>query len=286
MSLPTTNFDPGFRITRASHVVLTVRDLAASRRFYEQVIGLSLSAEEGDALYFRGVEEACHHSLVLRKSRDVTCARLGLRVFMDADLDRLKAFFETHGCTTAWAEVPHQGRTLHATDPAGTPLEFCATMPVMPRMITKFTRHAGGSALRLDHYQVLTPEVRKVCEFYMAAGFRLSEYIAPSGTFDLRGIFRRRSGSRRRAGQCAEAAQGLYRYVRPDDLALGGLSLPRAARTGLARPSHLADGRCRTSDAAVSGARPLRGYPRRGQPRLETGARHARRCRRRVARQL
>jgi catechol 2,3-dioxygenase len=114
---------------------------------------------------------------------------------MDADLDKLKAFFEAHGCTTAWAEVPHQGRTLRAADPAGTPLEFCATMPVMPRMITKFTRHTGGSALRLDHYQVLTPEVRKTCEFYMAAGFRLSEYIAPSGTFDLRGIFLQRKGN-------------------------------------------------------------------------------------------
>ncbi|PWI22494.1 3,4-dihydroxyphenylacetate 2,3-dioxygenase, partial [Kurthia sibirica] len=56
MSLPTTNHDPGFRITRASHVVLTVRDLAASRQFYEKVIGLILTAEEGDALYFRGVE--------------------------------------------------------------------------------------------------------------------------------------------------------------------------------------------------------------------------------------
>lgn len=49
MSLPTTNHDPGFRITRASHVVLTVRDLAASRQFYEKVIGLILTAEEGDA---------------------------------------------------------------------------------------------------------------------------------------------------------------------------------------------------------------------------------------------
>jgi catechol 2,3-dioxygenase-like lactoylglutathione lyase family enzyme len=195
MSLPNTNFDPGFHITRASHVVLTVRDLAASRQFYSEVIGLILTAEEGDTLYFRGVEEACHHSLVLRKAKDVSCMRIGLRVFTDADLDRLKAFFETQGCPAAWADVPHQGRTLHATDPAGTPLEFCATMPVVPRMITKFTRHAGGSALRLDHYQILTPDVRRTCEFYMAAGFRLSEYVAPSGTFDLRGVFLQRKGN-------------------------------------------------------------------------------------------
>ncbi|WP_229197333.1 VOC family protein [Bradyrhizobium acaciae] len=94
MSLPTTNHDPGFRITRASHVVLTFCDLAASRQFYEKVIGLILTAEEGDALYFRGVEKACHHSLVLRKGEGAVCARLGLRDFQDDDLDRLKAFFE------------------------------------------------------------------------------------------------------------------------------------------------------------------------------------------------
>jgi catechol 2,3-dioxygenase len=171
------------------------------------VIGLILTAEEDDALYFRGVEEACHHSLMLRKASDVACARLGLRVFMDADLDTLKAFFEAHGCPAAWATVPHQGRTLHATDPAGTPLEFCATMPVLPRMITKFTRHAGGSALRLDHYQILAPDVAKVCAFYMEAGFRLSEYIAPKGTFDLRGVFLQRKARSREQIDAAPASR-------------------------------------------------------------------------------
>jgi catechol 2,3-dioxygenase-like lactoylglutathione lyase family enzyme len=56
MGLPATNFDPPFRITRASHVVLTVRDLMASRLLYEKVIGLILTAEEDEALYFRGVQ--------------------------------------------------------------------------------------------------------------------------------------------------------------------------------------------------------------------------------------
>ena len=58
MGLPITNFDPPFRITRASHVILMVRDLAASRQFYEKVIGLILTAEEDGVLYFRGIEEA------------------------------------------------------------------------------------------------------------------------------------------------------------------------------------------------------------------------------------
>jgi catechol 2,3-dioxygenase len=55
MSLPVANLDPAFRITRTSHVVLTVKDLDASRRFYTQVLGLIVSAEEADALYLRGV---------------------------------------------------------------------------------------------------------------------------------------------------------------------------------------------------------------------------------------
>jgi len=249
MSLPTTNFDPGFHITRASHVVLTVRDLAASRRFYKEVIGLILTAEDDSTLYFRGVEEACHHSLVLRKAADVSCLRIGLRVFSDRDLEKLKTFFETQGCPAAWVDVPHQGRTLHATDPAGTPLEFCATMPVMPRMITKFTRHAGGSALRLDHYQILTPEVRKACEFYMAAGFRLSEYVAPSGTFDLRGVFLQRKGN-------------------PHDIVFfnGAGGAPPAARLRCRGRARFRGSRRARSGAAWAGACDVRLYARPRRP--------------------
>jgi catechol 2,3-dioxygenase len=198
MSLPVTNLDPPFRVTRASHVVLTVKDLAVSRRFYTEVAGLIVTAEDDDTLYFRGIEEACHHSLVLRKSAEPSCIRIGMRMLTEADLENGKAFFEARGCAAAWAEVPHQGRTLHVTDPVGTPLEFCATMPVTPRMITKFSAHRGGCAQRIDHYQLLTPDVGKACAFYMEAGFRLSEYMAPKGATspsDLRGVFLQRKGN-------------------------------------------------------------------------------------------
>jgi catechol 2,3-dioxygenase len=196
MDLPRTDYDTPFNITRTSHVVLTVKDLDASRQFYTEVIGLVVTADEGDTLYLRGIEEACHHSLVLRRSGDTpTCARVGMRVLRDQDLDRLKAFFESRGCATAWAEVPHQGRTLQATDVAGVPLEFCATMPVVPRMITQFHLHKGGAAARIDDTQILVPDVRKATEFYMAAGFWLSEYISPLQSSELAGVFLQRKGN-------------------------------------------------------------------------------------------
>ena len=62
-------FDPPFAIVRASHVELGVRDLARSRAFYVDCLGLLVSDETEDALYLRGVEERNHHSIVLRRAR-------------------------------------------------------------------------------------------------------------------------------------------------------------------------------------------------------------------------
>ena len=44
MDLPIPVSRPLFNVTRSSHVVLTVKDLAASRAFYEEVLGLIATA--------------------------------------------------------------------------------------------------------------------------------------------------------------------------------------------------------------------------------------------------
>ncbi len=146
MNLPEKNLDTPFNITRTSHVVLTVKDLEKSRLFYTEVVGLMVTEEAGGTLYLRGVEEACHHSLVLKQSKDAPrCERIGMRVLRERDLEPLKAFFDGQGLKTAWADVPHQGKTLHASDISDVPLEFCATMTVVPRPLTQFHLHKGGS---------------------------------------------------------------------------------------------------------------------------------------------
>src|SRR5882762_3395103 len=45
MDLAQTDYDTPFNITRTSHVVLTVRDLEASRLFYTEVIGLMVTQQ-------------------------------------------------------------------------------------------------------------------------------------------------------------------------------------------------------------------------------------------------
>lgn len=196
MQIPEKNLDTPFNITRASHVVLTVRDIEASRLFYTEVVGLVVTEAAEGTLYLRGVEEACHHSLVLKQSTDAPrCERIGMRVLRERDLDALKAFFDERSLPTAWAEVPHQGRTLHASDVSGVPLEFCASMTVVPRPLTRFHLHKGGTALRLDHYQILVPDVGKACAFYMAAGFWLTEYLSPGDSGEFTGVFLARKGN-------------------------------------------------------------------------------------------
>jgi catechol 2,3-dioxygenase len=196
MHIPKPVYEPSFNITRTSHVVMTVKDLAVSRHFYTELVGLVISDEDKDTIYLRGLEEACHHSLVLKRAAGAPqCSRIGMRVFTEDDLEKAEAFYRAAGLPTQWVEVPHQGRTLHVTDKLGVPLEFCATMTVMPRLVTAFPRFKGGCAHRLDHYQVLVPDVQAACDFYMAQGFRLSEYIVADHSEQLAGVFLQRKGN-------------------------------------------------------------------------------------------
>ena len=196
MMLPRTAYPAPVNITRASHVVLTVRDLDTSIAFYTEVIGLVLSARDEGVAYLRGLEEAAHHSLVLRRTgTDPVCERIGMRVFTGDELAVAHDWFAAAGCAVGWVEAPYQGATLHVTDPAGIRLELCARMDLLPRMITRFSAHRGGSAQRLDHYQLLVPDVRAAAALYMDAGFFLTEYISPPGTDELLGAFLQRKGN-------------------------------------------------------------------------------------------
>src|ERR1700676_3334855 len=106
VAIPKPNYNPPFNITRASHAVLTVKDLAKSRAFYVDLIGMIVSDEDKDTIYLRGVAEACHHSLVLKRAAGsaVECERVGMRCFTEEDLEKAKAWFERAGLPAKWVE--------------------------------------------------------------------------------------------------------------------------------------------------------------------------------------
>lgn len=189
---------PPFNVTRASHVVLSVKDLAASRAFYTDLIGLAVSDEDGDACWLRGREESAHHSLVLVRADGISCSRIGFRVQADDDLRVAADYFAAQGIEARFVEVPYQGRTLHVSDSVGVPLEFCATMDLCPRLMFAYDSYRGASAQRLDHYQIQVDDVGLAYEFYKPLGFRISEYTfskLDDGSEYLWGVWLQRKGN-------------------------------------------------------------------------------------------
>src|SRR5215510_3916502 len=100
MTIPKPVFKPRFAITRASHAVLKVRDLAKSRAFYVDTLGFVVSEADKSTLYLRGLEEGCHHSLVLKSGGAPVCERVGMRVLTEDDLDLAQAHFKSRGLPT------------------------------------------------------------------------------------------------------------------------------------------------------------------------------------------
>jgi catechol 2,3-dioxygenase len=196
MTLPTLVLNPPFNVTRISHVVLTARDLDASCRFYCDMLGLMLTDRDDDNAYLRGLEEACHHSLVLRKSNSTSaCQAIGFRVQTDQDLAAAKVYFDQKNIKGRWLDLPHQGRTLRLVDGSGSLIELCATMESLPRMMQRFDKFHGGSPQRLDHVQVAAHDIQSVTDFYAALGFRLTEYTAADGSDELWGVWLQRKGN-------------------------------------------------------------------------------------------
>jgi catechol 2,3-dioxygenase len=190
------NLNPPCNITRASHAVLTARDLDATQEFYCDVVGLIASARDSDALYLRALEERSHHSLVFRKSdQPPVCERVGLRMLTEDDLDRGFAHFSKMGLHPKWVERPYQGRTFHVDDSIGTPLEFCAVMDDLPTNLQNFALYKGASPMRLDHFQIAAQDVQAATDFYLALGFRLTEYTATDGKDEIWASWLQRKGN-------------------------------------------------------------------------------------------
>lgn len=248
MTIPQTNFDPPFNITRASHLVLTAQDLAASRAFYTEVIGLVVSDEDANTIYLRGVEERGHHSLTLKRtSGDPACECIGMHVFDEEDLDKAKSHFGRNGVPAEFVEIPFQGRTLRFHDAMGTPVDLVAKMQTQPRGHVAVHSHKGARALRMDHYQVLVPDVLGAAKFYTDIGFRISDYLGIEGTDIVVGTFLHRKDNPwdivflHRAGpqfhHCGYVVESLFDLIRGLDCA-GNIGFAGAIEHGPGRHGH------------------------------------------------
>jgi catechol 2,3-dioxygenase len=172
-----------YDIVRAGYAQLDVADLAASEHYYVDILGFVVSARTENALYLRGWEERCHHSLVLRQTGLAAAERIAFRVRSEDDLSAIAAEFERRSCPTRWldGDQPGMGRALRAWDPFGFPLEFFAAMAQFETQLQRYDVHRGAPIMRLDHFNLHSPQVEEAFAFWQELGFRCTEYISTDG---------------------------------------------------------------------------------------------------------
>ena len=167
-------------IVRCAYLDLVVTDLAASRAFYVDVLGLTVTEEDEDAIYLRTLEEFIHHNLVLRRGPVAAAAALAFRVRTPEDVDVAQAYFEALGCRTERRAAGFSkgvGDSVRATDPFGFPYEFFHAVEHVERLTWHYELHTPGALVRLDHFNQVTPDVPAARTYLEGLGFRVTEDI-------------------------------------------------------------------------------------------------------------
>lgn len=182
MPIPAHNLYPPFNIVRLSHIELNVTDLGWSRAFYVDMLGLQVSHEEPGRIYLRALEERGHHCVILKQADAASVGVLGFKLWDAPDLDKAEAWFRAKGLPTAWIERPFMGRVLRTQDLMGIPLEFYVQMDRLPPIHQQYKLYHGVKPLRIDHFNMFSPDVDASVAFYAEMGFRVTEYTSDAET--------------------------------------------------------------------------------------------------------
>lgn len=183
-------------IVRAAYAELVVTDLAESRRFWVDLLGFVVTAESPRALYLRGYDELIHHNLILSQGEQPAAARLAYRVRTPADLDRAGTFFAALGCRTARVPAgatPGVGEAVRAEDPLGFTVELFHAAGHAERLQQRYDLRRGAEPARLDHFNIVVPDVRAAYGYYTSLGFGLSETIEDDQTLYAAWMFRKQT---------------------------------------------------------------------------------------------
>jgi catechol 2,3-dioxygenase len=168
-------------IVRCAYLDLVVSDLAAARRFYVDLLGLHVTAEDESAVYLRCVR-GVHPPQPGAAPRAGARGRraFAFRVRTPEDVDRAEAWYRELGCRTERRPggfVRGVGDAVRVQDPLGFPYEFFHHVEHVERLTRRYDLYSAGELVRLDHFNQVTPDVPRGRAYLEDLGFRVSEDI-------------------------------------------------------------------------------------------------------------
>lgn len=163
-------------VVRVGFIELWVRDLEASLAFYQGLLGLRLERKEAQSAYLRGYEEL-EWSLKLTQAAQPAVRSLGFKVGAEEDLESIREWAGSEGLPFRLEADWGRPKVLRVQDPFGHPLAFYHQAQKLERVLQRYHEHRGPGLLRLDHFNLFSPEVEAATRYYRERlGFRLTEY--------------------------------------------------------------------------------------------------------------
>lgn len=183
--------EPIYDVAHLAHVELLTPKPNESLQFFTEIMGMSVTTQQGDSVYLRAYDDYEHHTLKLTAARQPGMAHYAWRARSPQALQRRVAAIEATGLGRGWTDgdLGH-GPAYSFTTPDGHNVEIYyetewyqageADKPALKNQAARFPGR-GANLRRFDHLNILTVDMKATRKFHTEVlGARLTEVI----TFD------------------------------------------------------------------------------------------------------
>jgi catechol 2,3-dioxygenase len=128
-----------FKITRVGHLVLRVKDLERSKRFFEEVLGLPVVAQNERGMVFFSTDVTDnHHMLALMQAKEgaampdsnnVGMHHVSFELGSFAELQQAYRRFKDSGVNVCYTTYHGVSKSVYFNDPDGNMLEVYCNVP-------------------------------------------------------------------------------------------------------------------------------------------------------------